>query len=192
MRYEAHAVKTGEVRRWTAVRQLGTGNFSTVMLATREAHSAGKPEAELNTKHLVAVKICGHGPVGGADEERIKSGLKRELEILKAIDHPNLVHLKAENVLEKRTLMVLTYCPGGDLFELASFKLEVLVPSLVRRVFAELVAAVRYLHEKYIVHRDIKLESKLLDFLFHLLASLSSPFCRTLNAFTSLGVGLQN
>jgi serine/threonine protein kinase len=30
----------------------------------------------------------------------------------------------------------------------------------VQRMFAELVGAVRYLHQNYIVHRDIKLESK--------------------------------
>jgi protein-serine/threonine kinase len=56
---------------------------------------------------------------------------------------------------------VMNYCPGGDLFEVASTKLEILVPSLVRRIFSELVSAVRYLHQKYIVHRDIKLESML-------------------------------
>ena len=33
-------------------------------------------------------------------------------------------------------------------------------PNLTRRIFAELVAAVRYLHANFIVHRDIKLESQ--------------------------------
>ena len=69
------------------------------------------------------------------------------------------MHLKAANITEKRTYMVLNYCPGGDMFELASLKLQLLVPSLVRRIFSELVAAVGYLHGMFIVHRDIKLES---------------------------------
>ena len=130
------------------------------MLATSDVSAIGKPEEQVAKKSLVAVKVCEHGPAGGADEKRIESSLKRELEILETINHPSLVHLKAVNILEKRSYLVMNYCPGGDMFELASLKLSLLVPSLVRRIFAELVGAVRYLHELYIVHRDIKLESE--------------------------------
>ena len=118
-------------------------------------------DEQINLKNLVAVKICEHGPAGGADEKKIETSLKRELEILKAIHHPSLIHLKAVSILEKRAYLVLNYSPGGDLFELASLKLDLLTPPLIRRMFAELVAAVQYLHSRYIVHRDIKLESML-------------------------------
>ena len=160
MLYEAETVRSKRHQKWIGIRQLGVGTFSTVMLATSDLTAAGKAEEQLNPRTLVAVKICEHGPAGGADEKKIESSLKRELEILKAIHHPSLVHLRAVNVLEKRAFLVLDYSAGGDLFELASLNLKVLVPSLVRRIFAELVDAVSYLHEHFIVHRDIKLESR--------------------------------
>ena len=158
--FDAPLLKDGKIKHWIALSLLGTGSFSRVMLATSGMSKAGFNEEQINPKTLVAVKVCEHGPAGGADEKRIEESLHREIEILKAISHPSLVHLIAVNILPKRAYLVLSYCSGGDLFELASQKLILLTPSLVRRIFAELVAAVRYLHKKGIVHRDIKLESK--------------------------------
>jgi protein-serine/threonine kinase len=172
--YEAQTLNDQKRRRWRALKILGQGTFSSVMLATSQA-----PEEEdridenermdgvspsiqprIDRKKLVAVKICEHGPKGGASEERVEMSLKRELEIMKSIHHPSLVHLKAFSIEDTRAILILSYCPGGDLFEVASEHHDLLVPSLLRRIFAELVGAVRYLHERHVVHRDIKLESK--------------------------------
>ena len=150
---------------WRPVRQLGQGTFSKVYLATCERTTAKDPldEKSLDLRKLVAIKVVEHGPAGGADEERVELSLKREVEMLRSVSHPSLVHLRAFDHSEAQALLVLTYCPGGDLFDVASDHRDVLSIDIVQRVFAEMVGAVRYLHEKLIVHRDIKLESSSLQ-----------------------------
>ena len=178
--FEAYGRHDGKRRRWRAVKMLGQGTFSRVMLATSQASSSASddeeypatvsgvrtpdPQPRYERRTLVAVKICEHGPRGGASEDRIEMSLKRELEIMQCIHHPSLVHLKAWSIEPTRAILVLSYCPGGDLFDVASQHREVLSPELLRRIFAELVGAVRYLHGQRIVHRDIKLESELPSF----------------------------
>jgi protein-serine/threonine kinase len=156
--------KTGQKVYYRPIRPLGQGTFSKVVLATSQALPGNFPlnehsESSLDPKQLVAIKIVGHGPAGGADEERVELSLKREIEIMKTISHPSLIHLKAYDFNDDETLLVLGYCAGGDLFDLASQSRDALTPRMVQRIFAELVDAVKYLHSLWIVHRDIKLES---------------------------------
>lgn len=174
--FEARRKGDGKLRRWRAIKLLGQGTFSRVMLATSQANgedddqsiAAGQPGIVTPTsdrpprhrKSLVAVKVCEHGPQGGASEDRIEMSLKRELEIMQIIDHPSLIHMKAWNIEPSRAILVLNHCPGGDLFDVATAHRDVLQPPLLRRMFAELVGAVQYLHDLKICHRDIKLESK--------------------------------
>ena len=160
--FEARDRHNNKKRRWRGLRCLGQGTFSRVMLATSQIVPSEDESTENppDRKTLVAVKVCEHGPRGGASEDRVEMSLKRELEILQDIHHPSLVDLKAFSIEPTRAILVLTYSPGGDLFDVATAHRPLLTPKLLRRVFAELVNAVAYLHEKRIVHRDIKLESE--------------------------------
>ncbi|KAI9782376.1 MAG: hypothetical protein M1839_005249 [Geoglossum umbratile] len=216
--YDAVMVKDGKRKRWRALHELGQGTFSKVMLATSQEHipkdnSVNKIDEEdesnlpltptstpssripsgIDPTTLVAVKIIEHGPAGGASEDRIESSLKRELDILKSIHHPSVVHLEAFSVERTRALLVLRYCAGGDLFELAASeegRREVLGVGMIRRIFAELVGAVGYLHAEGIVHRDVKLENILLTLPPKSLPHLPSPETHPtpLTTLTDLGL----
>ncbi|EEQ87372.2 hypothetical protein RJZ56_002743 [Blastomyces dermatitidis] len=165
--YHVMSVRTQQPRRYRMLRKLGHGTFSQVVLAVRD-DPGDKMESALtgNTSQpprLVAIKVVEYGPAGGADKERVETSLSREVEILKSLNHPSLVQLKAFGGDNKRSLLVLDYCPGGDLFEFASRAVNQLSQSIIRRIFSELVAAVRYLHANFVVHRDIKLENVLVN-----------------------------
>lgn len=164
-------------RRWRSLGLLGRGTFSRVMLATSQVMPSGTVpeltsitplECRLDRRTLVAVKVCEHGPRGGASEDRVEMSLKRELEIMQVIHHPSLVDLKAFSIEPTRAILVMSFCPGGDLFDVATTARSSLTPGLIRRMFSELVMAVQYLHKINIVHRDVKLESKFLSLRIHL------------------------
>lgn len=173
--YHAMSVHSGAPRAYEQLKLLGQGTFSKVFLAVRlvvdrkesvdyRQESTNMAGVRARSRRLAAVKVVEPGPAGGADAGRIEVSLKREVELMKMIQHPSIVHLKAFGTdPDGRALLVMNYCPGGDLFDLASNQSDVLTPPLIRRIFSELVSAVRYLHQKYIVHRDIKLENVLLN-----------------------------
>ncbi|KAL2195095.1 kinase-like domain-containing protein [Corynascus similis CBS 632.67] len=176
--FEARGRYDQKRRRWRALRVLGQGTFSQVYLATSQTSSSCSSDEDCSTsapvatpeqpatperRSLVAVKVCEHGPRGGASEDRIEMSLKRELQIMQSVRHPSLVHLKAWSIEPTRAILVLSYYPGGDLFDVAARHRSLLTPSLIRRIFSELVGAVTYLHAQNIVHRDIKLENVLVN-----------------------------
>ncbi|KAK2603814.1 hypothetical protein QQS21_004016 [Conoideocrella luteorostrata] len=173
--FEARGRHDQKRRRWRSIGFLGQGTFSRVMLASSQILSTDYPHDQpiestspivtdkTHRKKLVAIKVCEHGPRGGASEERIEMSLKRELEIMQDIHHPSLVNLKAWSIEPTRAILVLSYCPGGDLFDIATAQKKLFTPALLRRIFAELIGAVKYLHENKIVHRDIKLENVLVN-----------------------------
>jgi len=88
--------------------------------------------------------------------------IMREVAILKQLTHPNIVRLHKMEESERHYGIVLEYASGGELFDYI-LNHRYLKDNAARRLFAQLVSGVGYLHKKGIVHRDLKLENLLLD-----------------------------
>lgn len=88
--------------------------------------------------------------------------IMREVSILKQLTHPNIVRLHKMEESERHFGIVLEYASGGELFDYI-LNHRYLKDNAARRLFAQLVSGVGYLHKKGIVHRDLKLENLLLD-----------------------------
>ena len=81
-----------------------------------------------------------------------------ELEVLKALDHPNIIKLFDCYQDKRYYYMVEEYCAGGDLFDYIQ-KEKFFTELKAGTIFNQLLSAVNHLHKKNIVHRDLKPEN---------------------------------
>jgi calcium-dependent protein kinase len=81
--------------------------------------------------------------------------LKNEVDILSAIDHPNIVRLYDFFDEEYFFHIVTEFCSGGELFEII-VKNGRITESMVARYMKKMLRAINHLHNKNICHRDLK------------------------------------
>jgi len=135
---------------------LGVGAFSKVYLV--DCTETGKKYAiKMISKDRLAL------------DSRIRSSIDREVAILEYIDHPNVVQLDCTMETEHHFCLVLEHVDGGELYDYVE-KLhgslsagQTVDEMLVKRLFLQLVNVMIWLHEKHIVHRDLKLENILVS-----------------------------
>jgi calcium-dependent protein kinase len=90
--------------------------------------------------------------------------LKREIEILKEVNHPNIINLHEVYEDEKYLHLVTELCTGGELFDRIIAKTQSSEGHFSEHDGAEIVRdileAINYCHtEKHICHRDLKPEN---------------------------------
>uniref|UniRef100_A0A672Z3A0 non-specific serine/threonine protein kinase n=2 Tax=Sphaeramia orbicularis TaxID=375764 RepID=A0A672Z3A0_9TELE len=105
---------------------------------------------------IVALKFM---PKVGRSEKELQ-GLKREIEIMRNLQHPHIVQLFDSFETETEVVVVTEYAEG-QLFQIleddGSFP-----ESRVREIACQLVSALYYLHSHRILHRDMKPQNILL------------------------------
>ncbi|KAJ6227022.1 protein kinase [Anaeramoeba flamelloides] len=95
-------------------------------------------------------------------ENGAKERLKREVKILKIVEHPHIVRLLEFLQDEKNWYIVTEYLEHGELFDFIVAH-EKLTENTARRFFREIISGIEYCHKLGIVHRDLKPENLLLD-----------------------------
>ncbi|RCH82164.1 hypothetical protein CU098_001417, partial [Rhizopus stolonifer] len=127
---------------------LGEGEFGKVKFAI-----------EIKTGQEVAIKLIRKDNI---DTSSRMTKVEREISVLRKLRHPNIVELFDVIETEKYIGIILQCATGGELFD------YILAHKYLRekdasRLFAQLMSGVNYMHQKHIVHRDLKLENLLLD-----------------------------
>ena len=133
---------------YTELEKLGSGAFADVVLCLH------KPT---NTHR--AVKLIHKAGLAKSQKDPIY--MLKEIQILKNLDHPNI--LKCFEIFEDELKYYVSteYCPAGDLFgEIC--KLKKFTEAQASNIMFQLLSALIYCHDKCIIHRDLKPENILL------------------------------
>uniref|UniRef100_A0A0N5AUU2 Protein kinase domain-containing protein n=1 Tax=Syphacia muris TaxID=451379 RepID=A0A0N5AUU2_9BILA len=146
---------------------LGVGAMGTVYLGKRRLnHQLDKVAVKAIRKKKYSFLICDDtlGTSTG-DSAAVSAMIKREVDIMLKIHHPNCVNLEYMCESSEFAYLVMEYVEGGELFSRIVDEEnhgKGLGEDLSKFYVYQLLKAVEYLHSCKVVHRDIKPENILL------------------------------
>ena len=128
------------------IRTLGKGAFSTVYLVKRKAD-----QKFYALKSIIMEKL----------KENEQQNSVNEIRILSSISHPNIIGFKESFFNEKnKTLnIVMEYCDDGDLetkIKIMKRNRQKFEENLIWSYFIQIIHGLKALHDKKILHRDLK------------------------------------
>ncbi|XP_053814651.1 serine/threonine-protein kinase Nek11 isoform X2 [Vidua chalybeata] len=134
-------------RRYTIQRKLGNGSFGSVYLVNDRKAKQGE-----ELKVLKEISVGNLKP-----NETVEANL--EAQLLSKLDHPAIVKFYASFVERDSFCIITEYCEGGDLdFKIQEYKDsgKMFTQSQIIDWFIQLLLGVNYMHERRILHRDLK------------------------------------
>ena len=132
-------------QKYKIISKLGDGSYGIVYLAVN-----------IITKQNVAMKKIDKVKENAIDDMEIKN----EIEILKKLDHPNIVKIIEFFSTPKAYYIITDFCGCGELYNQIKHQYT---EGQLAVLFYQVLSGLYYLHTKNIVHRDLKLENILIS-----------------------------
>ncbi|KAG8979655.1 hypothetical protein FRB90_008028, partial [Tulasnella sp. 427] len=145
---------------WVMGDTIGKGSSGRVRLA-RHKHTGKLAAVKIIPKNIMFSSRMSISNAS-AKHEKLMLGIRREIVIMKLIDHPNIMSLYDVFEADNELYLLLEYIEGGELFDFLVSKGR-LAPPEALKYFREIIYGVDYCHRFNIAHRDLKPENLLLD-----------------------------
>ncbi|KAK3989978.1 kinase-like domain-containing protein [Cladorrhinum sp. PSN332] len=151
------------LERWELVEKMGDGAFSNVYRARDLEGGLGEVAIKVVRKfemnNMQSNKHLHPDFKPKAPKAAERANILKEVQIMRQLDHPNIVKLVDFSESKQYYYIVLELAPGGELFH-QIVRLTYFSEELSRHVIVQVAKALEHLHEeKGIVHRDIKPEN---------------------------------
>ena len=140
-------IKYSFERDFKLLKKIGEGSYGSIYLVLHNQSNQQYAVKQINKN--IKLKNTEHA---------IKENIFKEKKILKNISHPFIIKLHFTFQDEDSLYLVMDYMNGGDLSTVIHNE-KFLNEDTVKFYLAEVYLAIKYLHSKNIIHRDIKSEN---------------------------------
>jgi mitogen-activated protein kinase kinase kinase len=142
--------------KWMKGALIGQGSFGSVYLALHAV------TGELLAVKQVEAPSPGANSASDARKKSMIDALKREISLLRDLQHPNIVQYLGASSSADHLNIFLEYVPGGSVQTMLN-SYGALREPLIRSFVRQIVTGLAYLHGRDIIHRDIKGANILVD-----------------------------
>ena len=123
---------------YTIISKIGSGSYSKVYKAI-----------DTETKTTVAMKIITTSKLNTSLVQR----LSKEIEILKQLNHINIISLLNYSITDKHIYLIMELCNGGTIGDKIG---KLTNEAQIKEIIKQIIDGMLYLQNKDILHRDIK------------------------------------
>ena len=133
---------------------IGKGSFGEVYLTTKKGINK-----LFATKKIPKYKV---------ENPTIKKHLIDEIEILQTLNNKNIIKLETIKQTTNNYYIITEYYNGGGLFNILKQYKKVyhkaFPENIIQHLMRQIIDAIIYLHQRKIIHRDLKLENLLINY----------------------------
>ena len=138
----------------TLTKILGKGSFGEVYLSTKKGRKEYFATKKIDRKT--------------ADKPSFKKYFDNEINILKSLNHPNIVKLEEVKRSNNNYYIVMEYINGGGLSNCLKKYMDkhkkAFPEEIVQHLMRQIIEGLYYLHSRKIIHRDLKLDNIMINF----------------------------